>query len=55
MTLKNTNPNTRVLSGLRIGVGVLFLLFGEYKVFGTEFTLHGGFQRWIERFLEDGA
>jgi len=40
---------------LRIGVGTLFLIFGEYKVFGTQFTLHGGFQYWINRFLEGGA
>ena len=40
---------------LRIGVGVFFLIFGEYKVFGTQFTLHGGFQYWINRFLEGGA
>ena len=40
---------------LRIGIGILFLIFGEYKVFGTQFTLHGGFQFWINRFLEDGA
>ena len=40
---------------LRIGVGALFLIFGEYKVFGTQFTLGGGFQGWIERFLSNGA
>jgi len=40
---------------LRIGVGILFLIFGEYKVFGTQFTLHGGFQYWINRFLEGGT
>ena len=40
---------------LRISVGVLFLIFAQYKVFGTQFTLHGGFQFWINRFLEDGA
>lgn len=43
------------LSALRIAVGVLFLIFGEYKVFGTTFTLGGGFQGWIHRFLTDGA
>jgi uncharacterized membrane protein YphA (DoxX/SURF4 family) len=42
-------------SALRIAVGVLFLIFGEYKVFGTTFTLGGGFQGWIHRFLSDGA
>ena len=47
--------STKTLAGLRIAVGVLFLIFGEYKVFGTQFTLGGGFQYWIDRFLQDGA
>ncbi len=49
------DSNSRALALLRIGVGVFFLIFGEYKVFGTQFTLHGGFQYWINRFLEGGA
>lgn len=51
----STDLNSRALAMLRVGVGVLFLIFGEYKVFGTQFTLHGGFQYWINRFLEGGA
>lgn len=47
--------NTVVLAGLRIAVGVFFLIFGEYKVFGTQFTLGGGFQHWINQFLAGGA
>ena len=47
--------NAKVLAGLRIAVGALFLIFGQYKVFGTQFTLDGGFQFWINRFLEEGA
>ena len=47
--------NTRVLAWLRISVGLLFLIFGQYKVFGSKFTLGGGFQFWINRFLADGA
>ena len=47
--------NSRALALLRVGVGLFFLIFGEYKVFGTQFTLHGGFQYWINRFLEGGA
>lgn len=47
--------NSRALAALRIGVGIFFLIFGEYKVFGTQFTLHGGFQFWINKFLEGGA
>jgi thiosulfate dehydrogenase (quinone) large subunit len=49
------NQNDVAMAVLRIGVGILFLIFGEYKVFGTQFTLHGGFQFWINRFIEDGA
>ena len=57
MTLKS-DPATRnsyALALLRIGVGVFFLIFGQYKVFGTAFTLHGGFQFWINKFLEAGT
>jgi uncharacterized membrane protein YphA (DoxX/SURF4 family) len=46
--------NDRVLAGLRIAVGALFLVFGEYKIAGSEFV-HGGFAGWINRFIEDGA
>lgn len=50
-----SDSNTTAIAVLRICVGVLFLIFGQYKVFGTQFTLHGGFQFWIHRFLESGA
>ena len=57
MPLHDTTPerNSFALAGLRIAVGCLFLVFGQYKVFGTAFTLHGTFQMWINRFLQDGA
>ena len=45
--------NATALAGLRIAVGVLFLFFGEYKVFGTGFVQGGGFGTWIHRFLDD--
>jgi uncharacterized membrane protein YphA (DoxX/SURF4 family) len=47
--------NARALAGLRIAVGVLFLIFAEYKIFGAEFTRGGGFQLWINRFLAEGS
>jgi thiosulfate dehydrogenase (quinone) large subunit len=50
-----TDSNARALAFLRIGVGIFFLIFGEYKVFGTQFTLHGGFQFWINKFLSEGG
>jgi hypothetical protein len=49
-----TDRNALVLAGLRVAVGVLFVIFGQYKVFGTQFTLHGGFEWWVNRFLQDG-
>ena len=51
----NIDANTRALAVLRIGVGTFFLIFGQYKVFSTQFTLHGGFQFWINRFLDQGG
>ena len=53
--MNRREPNTLALAFLRIAVGVFFLIFGEYKVFGTQFTLHGGFQYWINGFLAGGA
>ena len=47
--------NHYALALIRIGVGILFLIFAQYKVFGTTFTLHGGFQFWINKFLAEGA
>jgi thiosulfate dehydrogenase [quinone] large subunit len=47
--------NAFALGSLRIAVGCLFLIFGQYKVFGTQFTFGGGFQSWINRFLQEGV
>ena len=50
------DPNARALAVLRIGVGLFFLIFAQYKILSTQFTLHGGFQFWINKFLaESGA
>ena len=53
--LNNSLSNARALAFLRISIGILFLIFAEYKVFGSQFTLHGGFQFWINHFLAEGA
>ena len=55
LTSDSSARNNYALALLRIGVGILFLIFGQYKVFGTAFTLHGGFQFWINKFLEGGT
>jgi uncharacterized membrane protein YphA (DoxX/SURF4 family) len=53
--MSNADRNARALALLRIAVGILFLIFSEYKVLGTQFTLGGGFQFWINRFIQHGA
>src|SRR6202140_5673307 len=47
--------NARALAVLRIGIGIFFLIFAQYKILGTQFTLHGGFQFWINKFLSEGG
>ena len=47
--------NARALAVLRIGVGIFFLVFGEYKVVDMKFTMGGGFQYWINKFLAGSA
>lgn len=53
--LNNTAPNARAIAALRMAVGLLFLIFAEYKLFGAKFTRGGGFEYWINRFLAEGA
>jgi thiosulfate dehydrogenase [quinone] large subunit len=47
--------NVRALAFLRIGVGAFFLIFAQYKILSAQFTLHGGFQFWINKFLSEGG
>jgi thiosulfate dehydrogenase (quinone) large subunit len=53
--LQKRLTNSQALAALRIAVGGFFLIFAQYKVFGTEFTLGGGFQYWINLFLREGG
>jgi thiosulfate dehydrogenase [quinone] large subunit len=49
------SQNARALAVLRIGVAIFFLIFAQYKILSTQFTLHGGFQFWINKFLTEGG
>jgi len=49
------SQNARALAVLRIGVALFFLIFAQYKILSTQFTLHGGFQFWINKFLTEGG
>jgi thiosulfate dehydrogenase [quinone] large subunit len=50
-----STTSARSLTALRIAVGCIFLIFAEYKVFGLQFTRGGGFQHWINLFIQGGA
>lgn len=54
MSKNSPTINDYSLAWLRIAVGLLFLLFAQYKVWGPEFA-HGGFVNWIHLFLRNGA
>lgn len=43
------------MAWLRIAVGLLFLIFAQYKIFGREFIYQGGFENWIHQFLSGQA
>ena len=55
MPLSPDARNSRALALLRIGAGFFFLIFAQYKILNTQFTLHGGFQFWINKFLTEGG
>ncbi|HEV2271182.1 MAG TPA: DoxX family protein [Steroidobacteraceae bacterium] len=55
MQTKEVTRNDVALAGLRVILGVIFVIFGQYKVFGTGFTRGGGFQFWVDGFLPDRA
>jgi thiosulfate dehydrogenase [quinone] large subunit len=47
--------NAVAFAVLGIVVGLFFIVFGEYKVFCSEFTLHGGFQDGVKGFISGGS
>jgi thiosulfate dehydrogenase [quinone] large subunit len=51
---QSSDRNALVLALLRIAVGLLFLIFGEYKIFGSAFV-HQDFERWVSGFIVAGA
>jgi thiosulfate dehydrogenase (quinone) large subunit len=44
----------KTIAAVRMATAVFFLLFGQYKVFGPGFA-HGGFQQYLEGFVQSGA
>lgn len=44
----------KTIAVVRIVTALFFILFGQYKLFGTGFV-HGGFQQYLQGFIENGA
>jgi uncharacterized membrane protein YphA (DoxX/SURF4 family) len=44
----------KTIAVIRIATSAFFLLFGQYKIFGSEFA-HGGFQQYLQGFIQNGA
>jgi thiosulfate dehydrogenase [quinone] large subunit len=51
---KNFSALPRTIAVVRIATSVFFLLFGQYKIFGSSFS-HGGFQQYLQGFVQTGA
>jgi thiosulfate dehydrogenase [quinone] large subunit len=51
----SANTNDTAIAFVRIAVGLFFLILGQYKVFGTAFTLHGGFESDVTGMLHSGS
>jgi uncharacterized membrane protein YphA (DoxX/SURF4 family) len=45
---------SRTIAIVRIATGLLFLLFGEYKLAGPGFA-HGGFQHYLDGYIQTDA
>ncbi|WP_433969267.1 hypothetical protein [Tunturiibacter gelidiferens] len=49
-----TDQQSRALAFLRISIGLLFLIFAEYKLTSTKF-IWGGMAQYIRQFLNQGS
>src|SRR5947209_19986288 len=44
----------RTIAVVRMATAIFFLLFGQYKIFGSAFA-HGGFQQYLEGFVQNSS
>ena len=52
--MANSPALPKTIAVVRIATSVFFLLFGEYKVAGSEFA-HGGFQTYLQDYIANSA
>ena len=51
----NVSDQGNAIAFLRISIGVLFLIFAEYKLAGTQFIWGEGIISWLTRVIHQGA
>lgn len=51
---QNSASLPKTIAAARIATSIFFILFGEYKLFGSGFA-HGGFQQYLEGYIQGGA
>ncbi|HEX5434909.1 MAG TPA: DoxX family protein [Candidatus Angelobacter sp.] len=51
---KATGGSSTAMAVARIGVGIMFLFFAEYKLASTEFARQG-YSKWVTGFVEETA
>jgi len=51
---KNLVGLSKTIALTRIATSTFFILFGQYKLFGTGFA-HGGFQQYLHGYIQGGA
>ena len=52
--LNTSNALPKTIAAVRMATSVFFLLFGQYKIFNPGFA-HGGFQEYLQGFIQNGA
>ncbi|HEY2497650.1 MAG TPA: DoxX family protein [Candidatus Angelobacter sp.] len=54
MAAKNSGSSSVTMAVARIVVGIMFLFFAQYKLFGHDFA-HGGYQKYVTGFVQESA
>ena len=54
MKKSSSNASSTAMALARIGVGIIFVFFGEYKVINGQFA-HEGYTKWVSGFVQETA
>ena len=51
---KSAGKSSTAMAVVRIVVGLMFIMFAQYKLFGPEFA-HGGYEKYVNGYVHDTA